>query len=774
MKYFTILNCKHDPFPGTPSRALYFPADPHKMCLQNLSSIIKEKKSPLTAVLGPKGVGKTTIYFQLLDKLSNNAETGITSAGDSWFTNRQTFIEHLADFLDISTHDTPTDQVLLKRLKSAITSKESPGKKQRVLLIDQAENIPSYCFELLEEFFTEKVNPDHLQIITFGTEVFKNKIIQYFNLAQNSHLVDVPAKLNFGNIKKLLEYYLDQAGSSFTLDSLISKAGQRYLYLLSKGHPGKALDICKLTLLNLIIQKRSKAGIIFCHQAAREILPERAAKLQRVRISALAIATIGLTIYFSIISQTPDFTAQLAAFTNPQTATLSPPVKNQQEPEPTTSKPEATAKTESSQEIPKESEDASSDKHVLDILKSLQLDEKSVQITQQEKQPSAPIIISKTASKKILPKLLGEISVFEQETLGDMIRRIYGPYSFNPANTEKLLSINPYLKDKHFLSVGDIIQFPSIAVNLTPLAADSWWVRLVTIDKLQDAYRYLRIYASKTDPLLVIPSWDENGSLQFSIVLQHNFPAQDDAKNKLLQLSSNIYPTAELVEGLSHDSFYYSEKKITAQAKAETTSPIIETISQKKKSKPTKQLPPKVISAKHVKLKKVPDLKNEIPKLLGKITLTKGNTLGHMIRGVYGKDSVKQRNINWLADNNRHIKNPNNVSPGTFVTFPVKAVMIPQKTLPNWWIKIDTFTTLQSAYIFLKKHTPKKPWLLIIPTFANKQTQFNLIVELSHKQKKDAKAMIEKLSTDGFQSATLLKGLNSDNYYFKSKKDQSQ
>ncbi|MDX1775379.1 MAG: AAA family ATPase, partial [Desulfobulbales bacterium] len=121
--------------------------------------------------------------------------------------------------------------------------------------------------------------------------------------------------------------------------------------------------------------------------------------------------------------------------------------------------------------------------------------------------PAKPVVV---ASRGVLPEFLGEIIAIEDETFGDMVRRIYGPYSFNKENVAKVLAVNPGLKNPDTMSVGQKIRFPTILVALTSEAEVVWWVKIITLDNLQSAYRFLRVYSKWTPPMLIIPSRNDN------------------------------------------------------------------------------------------------------------------------------------------------------------------------------------------------------------------------------------------------------------------------
>ncbi|KPK00559.1 MAG: hypothetical protein AMJ60_00840 [Desulfobacterales bacterium SG8_35] len=172
--------------------------------------------------------------------------------------------------------------------------------------------------------------------------------------------------------------------------------------------------------------------------------------------------------------------------------------------------------------------------------------------------PAKPTYV---ASRGDIPEFLGEIIAIENETFSDMIRRIYGPYSFNDENVKKILAVNPGLKDPNLLSVGQKIRFPTILVALTPEAANLWWVKLITHDNLQSAYRFLRIYSEWTEPMLIIPSKSSTGQVLFNILLHSYFTDEKSALAAINELPASIAADAGALHGLDPNTFYYWTKQ---------------------------------------------------------------------------------------------------------------------------------------------------------------------------------------------------------------------
>ena len=172
--------------------------------------------------------------------------------------------------------------------------------------------------------------------------------------------------------------------------------------------------------------------------------------------------------------------------------------------------------------------------------------------------PAKPTLLD---SRQNIPEFLGEIIAIEEETLSDMVRRIYGPYSFNEENAAKVLAVNPGLKNPNLMSVGQKVRFPTILIALAPNAADVWWVNIITLDNLQSAYRFLRIYSQWAPPMLIIPSRNNTGQVFFNVLLQSNFADEQSAKAAINGLPASITSGAKPLHGLDPNIFYYWTKQ---------------------------------------------------------------------------------------------------------------------------------------------------------------------------------------------------------------------
>ncbi|NOQ41321.1 MAG: hypothetical protein GQ563_02310 [Desulfuromusa sp.] len=176
-----------------------------------------------------------------------------------------------------------------------------------------------------------------------------------------------------------------------------------------------------------------------------------------------------------------------------------------------------------------------------------------------EPQPAySPDVIDKRVEP---PEYLGDIVTAPGDAFGDMVRRIYGPWSFNAENIKTVLAVNPNLKNPELLHVGHKIRFPPIPVTLTPKAEEVWWVRIITFDTIQNAYRFLRKHRKSAPRLLIIPSRDESGRVLMNILLQKYFMDKESAQKAIQVLPGISTAQAEALHGLNPAEFYYRMKQ---------------------------------------------------------------------------------------------------------------------------------------------------------------------------------------------------------------------
>ena len=110
------------------------------------------------------------------------------------------------------------------------------------------------------------------------------------------------------------------------------------------------------------------------------------------------------------------------------------------------------------------------------------------------------------------------------------------------------------------MSVGQKIRFPTILISLTSKTEDVWWVKIITLDNLQSAYRFLRVYSKWTPPMLIVPSRNDKSQVLFNVLLQNYFTDEQSAQTAINDLPASITADAQSLDGLNSNTFYYWKK----------------------------------------------------------------------------------------------------------------------------------------------------------------------------------------------------------------------
>jgi general secretion pathway protein A len=557
MDYLSSLQCKTEPFVSTSGSEIYL-CQAVRDLTEKLSHNI-HLGAGLQLVIGLEGLGKTTLLNQLAQKFSADNKTVVLLISNPQFRDLQQFLITVAGiFKTINAPSGFDDNTFQKAFNSFFYKLYKQEKKTVLLLIDNGQNLPDFCLHALNSFYD--YHPDcryFLQTVICGEPSFQRKITTNKALNGRFYSTTAPKPFNFKDIRKLIRFHLEHAAADpGSPPTLFSIPAQWVIYRMAQGHPQKTIDLCHFIVLTLVIENRKKADWFLTLRSAELFIPKRAKKLQIIRTTFLS----SLIVFMLVLGLWSEEIKTLNVSRHGHLLQVTVPQKVQpQETKPV--KPvEVTQKTypsERTREAPPKNSA---------IIKETQppvvpAASESLPGTKSVLEPQ-PVYSPDFIDKRVKPpEYLGDIITAPGETFGDMVRRIYGPWSFNTENVKTILAVNPNLKSPELLHVGHKIRFPTIPVTLTPKAEEVWWVRIITYDNIQSAYRFLRKYRKSPPPLVIIPSRDESGQVLMNILLEEYFMDTESVQKAIQALPSVITAQAEALHGLSPATFYYRMKK---------------------------------------------------------------------------------------------------------------------------------------------------------------------------------------------------------------------
>ncbi|MBW2484886.1 MAG: AAA family ATPase [Deltaproteobacteria bacterium] len=575
-------------------------------------------------MIGDAGSGKTTLLNQLAQEFCANNKTVVLLISKPQFRDLQQFLITIAGiFKTVKAPSFFDDDTFQKAFNSFFYKLFLQEKKTVLLLIDNGHDLPDFCLHALSSFYSHHPDCRHfLQTVISGEPSFQRKINANETLKSRVAYTTSPKPFRFTDVRKLIHFHLEHAAvDPGSPPALFSIPAQWAIYMLTQGHPQKTIDLCHFLVLTLVIDNRKQADWFMTLRAAKLLVPQRAKKLQMIRTTFLS-SIIVLMMFFGIwseeiktlnmskpgqlhqanvaqkgdqageipfnqlqVRQKTTQTEQVQETQSKKTAVIketlpygtpaegqnagmaaaknSPESPDQPGGKASTVKfpvPESAAVVdEEVTSSPKPVPEIETNEEVEPLVAATAPESQFVTKSVKEQQPvDSPDFIAKRVEP---PEYLGDIITASGETFGDMIRRIYGPWSFNPTNVKTVMAANPNLRNPESLFVGYKIRFPTIPVALTPKAEEVWWVRITILGNIQSAYRFLRKYRKSLPPLLIIPSRDDNGQIIMNILLEEYFVDNESAQKAIQALPRAITAQGKVLHGLNPATFYYRLKQ---------------------------------------------------------------------------------------------------------------------------------------------------------------------------------------------------------------------
>ena len=585
MDYLTKLQYITEPF-LSPSEPEFYLSQANRDLIEKLSNNIF-LSAGLQLLIGPDGLGKTTLLNQLALKFREDNKTVVLLIHNPHFRDLGHFLITAAGtFKTINAPAGFDDNIFQEAFNSFFYKLCKEEKKIVLLLLDNGQDLPDFCLQAINSFYD--YHPDckrYLQTIICGDPEFQKKISADNTINKYVYFVTTPKPFNFRDIRNLIRFHLKNTTTYHGYPTvLFSLPSQWIVYRMTQGHPQKTIDLLHLIILTLVIDNQKNSDWFMALRSAKLLFPKRAIKLQIVRTTSLS----GLIVFMLVLGLWSKgfVTQEIYRQENQSKMAVEQKIQSQEA--------QSVTNNIETQEIIPQDQDKEEQPEVAKIKKTQQLvlpiekqaPEVQTFVTpaigdeQVAKQPDQTRVSESQLNMVSVqehqqedsqgplrngvkpPENLGAIITAPGENLGDMIRRIYGPWSFNPENVKTVLGVNPNLKSPELLQVGQKILFPTIPVKLTPKANEVWWIRIATLNNIQSAYRLLRKHRKSTSPLLIIPSRDDSNQVLFNILLEEYFMDKESAQQTIQALSDVFKAQAEILDGLNPKTFYYRVKEI--------------------------------------------------------------------------------------------------------------------------------------------------------------------------------------------------------------------
>jgi general secretion pathway protein A len=562
MDYYRVLGLNKEPFSNTAEPECFFPTRQYATCLQYLELAIRMRRG-LNVIIGEIGVGKTTLCRQLILQLSaqpddrQQIETHLIM--DPAFGTPREFLSAVAGFFGMPPFDAQeTDWHVKEEIKKVLFKKGVEEKKIVVLIIDEGQNLPDFCLELLREFLNFETDEYKLlQIVIFTQPEFGKILKEHANFADRINHHGFLGPMTGKQTKEMIRYRLMQAADGVP-PALFTRWGLRAIYRATGGYPRKVITLCHQLVLAMIIQQRAKADCALVRYCLQMKSPARPRKVQWVMTAAGAVLSV---ILLSVLWNWGDLwrphsgegqirpeaivTANSGAPFETARMATSPPTTSP----PATGTSQIVGTPERKGAIKK---DDTASAAVSAIFPG------TPHMTTSPPTVSAPVEknTNTAATPDKMPKMLGQLSVRKDGSVLRMIRKIYGAEDLS--RLKAVARSNPQIDNINVVTAGKTINFPALPVSWPPSQKKMYRLQVAQKNDLKEAYSLIEHHSPDLPAVQLIPYWNSREGLVFAILLKEGGADEATALNVKAQLPPPLASDAVIRGQWDGDTIFFA------------------------------------------------------------------------------------------------------------------------------------------------------------------------------------------------------------------------
>ena len=258
MSYYKVLGLHQEPFSTSPDPHFFYRSESHYAALCRLQVAIALKRG-LSVVLGDVGTGKTTLSRRLSIALHEDPNVMFRMILNPYFRTEKQFLSRLAGLFRIElpmARATSLDYMeAIERYLFQVGVEEG---RTVVLLIDEAQLLPDFVFELLRILLNYETNEAKiLQLVLTGQMELLPRLVAMPNFWDRIALKLMLEPLTAGEIRDLIGFRLRQAGYAGR-DDFFSGDAVRLIHAHTGGYPRKVSQLCHSILEHLVMHDRQR------------------------------------------------------------------------------------------------------------------------------------------------------------------------------------------------------------------------------------------------------------------------------------------------------------------------------------------------------------------------------------------------------------------------------------------------------------------------------------------------------------------------------------
>ena len=255
MSYYKALGLTKEPFSTSPDPSFFFHSREHKAALCRLQIAISLKRG-MSVILGDIGTGKTTLSRKLARELSTDPNIDFNLILNPYFRSEKQFLSRVARLFHIKMSSRATGLDYMEAVERFLFRVGVEGNKTVVLLIDEAQILPDFVFEILRILLNYETNEYKiLQLVLVGQMELMPRISARSNFWDRIAMKYVLNPLCEDEVRDMIDYRLRQAGFTGAAP-LFTDEAIRTILRESSGYPRKLTLYCHNCLEHLVMHDK--------------------------------------------------------------------------------------------------------------------------------------------------------------------------------------------------------------------------------------------------------------------------------------------------------------------------------------------------------------------------------------------------------------------------------------------------------------------------------------------------------------------------------------
>ncbi len=174
-------------------------------------------------------------------------------------------------------------------------------------------------------------------------------------------------------------------------------------------------------------------------------------------------------------------------------------------------------------------------------------------------------------AERLSPRYLGSLKVSDSGQVKDMLEAVYGGDCEDCL--DYLAKANPEIVDISNPGPDSMLRLPIIESRTVDTAPDGFMIQVTEQDRLDSAYATMKRISEGKGEFRILPHWNGQGELSFSLVLKRSFPTEGGALLALSQLDENVRRRARIIKDWERGAVFLSSGDIAAAAPTPARSP---------------------------------------------------------------------------------------------------------------------------------------------------------------------------------------------------------